>query len=725
MAILYRQDWDKYPTAIADDKTRNTSWLNMASKLKQMGVQHYYMPLALIQPVLQNYDPHDPNLPEEIVHLMRLECEINPWYFFRECFKVGEKGESVPLALNRGNLAMFWSVFNSFVTFVQQIRQTGKSLNTRAIVEYFHAIGAPAMANALHILFTKGDLRKEEIKAYKDLREKLPWWMWYLTSKDRDNQIEFTTAARQVFTKTYIPQGDPEAANGVGRGTTPDLVTVDEPPFLPYARYSIPALVAATTNSFDVAKRRGTMHALLYTTTAGDLSTDSGDYVYEKIKKVGMYFSEMLYDCKDRDDAVKMILANSNADTGGVPFLDISFSHLQLGYTDEWLRSKIGMVSGSRDQIKRDYLGQWTFGSARNPIKERILNLIRDHREEKPITDVTPENYVLRYFRPIEYVKTRKAVLGMDTSNAVGRDSITGVLTDVETAETLMAFGVSDTNLTQFTKWLAKLFVQLPNFTLIPEAKSSWDGIRDGLLIELPLLGVDPGRRIYSRIVDDANGTESQKRTYREYAAGHPSERKYFPFRADFGFPTSGPLRDLLYGEIMREATAQLAKVIRDPVLIDELSSLVEKNNRIDHKASGHDDYVIAWLLGQWFLRKARNVDHYRIDYRQVMCRVKQVTTGNNPKEIAHALKQERILKEIELLEARIAKSNITMEIKYLSTKLQSLKSEVTDDGFNDDNASLDRQSALARVRRQEQAQARRQGREGLFAGGLNHRKFR
>lgn len=718
MAILYRKDWDRYPTAIPDDKTENESWLQMAGKLQQMGVKHYYMPLCLLQPKLQGVSPFDPDLGDKWTNMMKLECELNPWFFLRECFRLAEGDTPVPLRLNRGNLAMFWSVFNSFVTFVQQIRQTGKSLNTRALVSLFHNV--LGRAKQQHILFTKGDLRKEEIKAYKDLRELLPWWMWYLTSKDSDNQIDFTTMSRGIRTKTYIPQGDPEAANGVGRGTTPYFITVDEPPFLRFAEISIPALVASTSASFDIAKRNKLFHALLYTTTAGDLSTDAGQYVYEKIKRVGMYFSEMLYDCEDRESAVKMILANSRGDSGGVPFVDIAFSHLQLGYSDEWLRGKIGMVSGSRDQIKRDFLGQWTYGSARNPIKERVLNMIRDHREEKPFTEETGESYILRYFRPKDYVIGRKAILGMDTSNAVGRDSITGVLTDVETAETLMAFGVSDTNLTTFSKWLARLFVEFPNFTLIPEAKSSWDGIRDQLLIELPLLGVDPGRRIYNRIVDDANGTPTEERTYRDYSSGMPSERKYRPYRAEFGFPTSGPLRDLLYGEIMREATTQLAKVIRDPVLIDELSSLVEKNNRIDHSASGHDDYVIAWLLTQWFLRKARNVDHYRIDYRTVMCRVKQVTMGDNPREIAHALKQERVLKEIEMIQTRIEKSRNAMEVKYLTTKLNSLKTEVTDDGFNDDNASLDRRSEIARDRRQEQNQSRNRGRqEGIFSSGI------
>lgn len=718
MTILYARDFERYPTAVVDDKSKNVSWVEQCAKFQAMGVKNYYFPLTLLQPQLRDFDPFDPDLPEDVILLMMLECANNPWYFLREIFRVPAKsgGGSGPLLANRGNIAMFWCFFNSFVTYVQQIRQTGKTLNTRALVMLFHNVMA---RNSQHILFTKGDLRKEEIKEYKAMRALLPKWMWYLHPKDADNQHEFTTLSRGNRTKTYIPQGDPEAANNVGRGTSPTFVNVDEPPFLPYAEISIPALVAATTASFDEAKRLGAMHGILYTTTAGDLSTDSGKFVYEKIKKAGMFFSEMLYDCENREAAVKMILANSKSST--VPFVDISFSHLQLGYSDDWLREKIGTTPASRDKIKRDYLGQWTFGSANNPIKEKILNVIRDHVNEKPFTVETKESYLIRYHVHPDEVKKRKSVLGLDTSNAVGRDSITGVLTDVETSEVLAVFGVSEISLTRFAYRLVDMFVELPHMTLIPEAKSSWDGIRDILLIELPLRGIDPGKRIYSRLVDRANGSESDKRNYREYSMGVPTERKYFPYRNEFGFPTSGTLRESLYVDTLREATRDAPKLIRDPVLVDELSSLVERNNRIDHKASGHDDHVISWLLTQWFLRNARNLDHYGIDASKVLSRLKIVSMNDDPKEAIRVNKNDRILKEIAELEAKLEESKSTIEQKYLMSRIAVLKSEVRVDDNTVPSGSLDKISGDARAKRT--ADFKTRSMDGVFSrGGLFNR---
>lgn len=714
MAILYEQDWDKYPLAIVDDQTKNTSWLQLAAKFKLMGVKHWYFPLALHNPELRNWDPFDPFLPEHIVQMMMLECYENPWYFFREIQRVPAKsgGGSQPLKANRGNIALFWCVMNSFITYVQQIRQTGKSLNTRAVVNYFHNVAAEG---SMHILFTKGDLRKEEIKEYKLMRDLLPKWMWYLHPKDADNQHEFTTLSRGNRTKSYVPQGDPEAANGVGRGTTPTLVTGDEVPFLPYAEISIPALIAATTASFDEARSKGAMHGILYTTTAGDLSTDSGKFVFEKIKSVAMFFSEILYDSEDRKDAVRTIRANSKSEA---PYVDISFTHLQLGYTDEWLREKIATTPASRDKIRRDYLGQWTFGSAANPIKEKVLNKIRKSINQEPYTDKTNEAYIIRYHVPKAEALRRKSVIGLDTSNAVGRDSMSGIMIDIETGEVLLAFSVSEANLIRFSMWFSKFIQEFKECTVIPEAKSTWITILDYLLIDLPLNGVDPGRRIYSRVVDRAELSESAKRDYREYSHGIPTERKFFPFRSDFGFPTSGPLRESLYIDIMPIATETTATLIRDANLIDELSTLVERRGRIDHAASGHDDHVISWLMTHWFLRSARNLDHYGIDTRKILSKVRTAAV-ESPEESRRVLKEEKLLTDIMNLEARIDRSDSIMERRYLETKLKVMKSELKTVESVDSGVSLDKHSDTARHTKQ--ADAKSKYRENLFGGFRNN----
>ena len=724
MPILYEEDWGRYPTAVPDipglvtrhgtlKGTTNESWLAQSYKFRDMGIKHWYFPLTLYNAALSGVNVHDPNLTEDQMGLILLEAEHNPWFVMREIMRVPAKagGGNGPLSANRGNIAMFWSALNSFVTYVQQIRQTGKSLNARMLVVAWHLFWA---FGSQHILFTKSDLRKEEIREYKDIRNALPKWMWQAHAKDTDNQTDFTTLDRGNRTKTYIPQGDPEAANNVGRGQSPTIINIDEPPFIPYSWISIPALVASSGNTFDEAARKGQLHFLLFTTTAGDLSTEPGQYVYNKLKKSAMPFGEFLYDAKNREDAVRIILANSKDDV--VPRLDISFNHRQLGFTDQWLKEKINRAGGSLDQTKRDYLGQWTFGSASNPIPEKVLNKIRNWVNKEVITRIDPRrHYALRFHVPYEEAIQRTSVMGLDTSNAVGRDAITGINIAVDTTETLFAFMVNETFLEHFGDWLVDFMVLFCNMTLVPENKSSWAGIGDKLILKLPLKGVDPGRRIYSRVVDRAEESERDRKIYREYCQGTPSERKYAEFRSDFGFNTNNELRTELYGDVLRAATNQSATLIRDAMLVDELSSLVVRKGRIDHSASGHDDHVISWLMANWFLRYARNLNHYGINPREVLSKLKFANNDQTPKEAMKINRNERLKMEIRAMEEKLENARSTIEANYYQARLKSLKSDLGEAGEEDSVGSMDRTSSEVNDERQDSARARHAG--PIFAG--------
>lgn len=697
MAILYLEDWERYPTAIPDFNTPNQSWVVLAHKYRLMGIKNWFFLLALQNPSLVGVDPYSPNLTSIQKELILIECQTNPWYLFREVLRAPDGDGMMALDANRGNIALFWCVLNSFITYLQQIRQTGKSFNTRFLVVAFHVFLAHG---ATHILFTKGDLRRDEIKNYKKYRRCLPKWMWYLESNDTDNQYEFTTMMNGNITYSYVPQNSKDDATGVGRGKTPDFINVDEPPFLSNAETSIPALMASTTNSFDKARKKKSFHAILYTTTAGDLSTESGKYVYEKIKKKAMHFSEILFDSTNRNDAVEMIMANSKCEDRSAPYVDITFNHIQLGYDDDWLRGKIATANGTIDQTRRDFLGQWTFGSSHNPLGEKLLKKIRDAINTRPIP-IKHETrmYVIKYHLDPAEVKRRTSVLGLDTSEAIGRDAITGVLIDVETGEVLATFMIGEGYIPHFSAWFADMIEDHPNMTVIPESKSTWRSICDDLIIELSKRGIDPGRRIYSRIVDEAVGSSNDQREYREYSRGAPSERKYFQYRSKFGFPTNGTLREELYGKIFKEATRENPTLIRDSSLIDELSSLVEKNDRIDHKASGHDDHVISWLLAQWLLRRGRNLDHYGIDNRRVLSRTKTAAVEQTPKQLMQNMKQQRLQSELEKLIARMAAASSVIERKYLESRISSVKSELDVDDVSE-IASVDNRSEAAREER-------------------------
>jgi hypothetical protein len=57
---------------------------------------------------------------------------------------------------------------------------------------------------------------------------------------------------------------------------------------------------------------------------------------------------------------------------------------------------------------------------------------------------------------------------------------------------------------------------------------------------------------------------------------------------------------------------------VYDKTLIDQVTSLVSKNGRIDHPSGGHDDMVIGWLLSNWLLTKGKMLSIYGIDQRRI-----------------------------------------------------------------------------------------------------------
>src|SRR5690606_13874646 len=123
--ILFLDDWKKYPRAIVDDRTSNRTFVELADKYAQMGLKNYFFHLALLQPELQGVDPFDPDLTVEQMAKINLEARYNPWYFYRECFRLPSQGGDVPdpLRANRGNIGAYWCYYNHVDTGLTQPRQ--------------------------------------------------------------------------------------------------------------------------------------------------------------------------------------------------------------------------------------------------------------------------------------------------------------------------------------------------------------------------------------------------------------------------------------------------------------------------------------------------------------------------------------------------------------------------------------------------------------------------
>lgn len=692
--ILFLDDWKKYPGAIVDTKTKNKSFVELADKYRKMGIKNYFFMLALHQPELQGLDPHDPNLSQEIIAKMYLECQINPWYFFREVFRLPSTGSPTPdpLRANRGNIGMYWSFFNHIDVAITQARQTGKSVGADGINTYVTQV---AGRNNNYALYTKDrDLRKKNIQRLKDIRDLLPKWLNPFNPKaDADNQETITASIYGNGVSTYVAQSDEAGALNIGRGGTTPTTQTDEGPFCSLAHITLPAFLASTGAARENAKRNGGFYGNIFTTTAGKLDTREGKFCYDMFMGGMTWDERLLFDCKNEEQAHLMVARHTKP--GGKPLVYIILSHKQLGYTDEWLYEKVTSAGGTKDEIDRDFFNRWTTGSLSSPLSSAILEKISASVKEPTYIEITERMYTVNWYIPQDEIEHRlsqgKYVLGNDTSSAVGKDAITLLLKDAETLETIFSLALTETNVYTFIEWVAKLLIKYPNIVLIPERRSQGETLIDGLLVKLIASNINPFARIYNHVIDSGEYLKPDKQTEFSFLRREPLTWNTWiadKYKSKFGYATSGSgrnSRDNLYVETLTRLAEIDADNIADRRLVNEISGLVVKRDRIDHSVSGHDDMVIAWLLIGWFLLHSRNLDYYGIEkpaFKAINALKPKVDKPKNEYVELKDKQQESLLATIKELGSKLEEEHDYIEASKLEARIRNLSKRLTTDAI-------------------------------------------
>jgi hypothetical protein len=701
MTILFASDWGKYPGAIIDLKTKNTTFIRLASVYRSMGVKNHAFILALYDRTLQGVDPFDiANLTLEQKMRIALECKNNYWYYFREIARVPAVGgsESTPFEANRGNMALMWLFFNHIMQILIQPRQTGKSFGTDTLMTLLLNI---VCTNTKINLMTKDDnLRRANIQRLKDIAVELPLYLQQKGPTDLNNTEEITINSLDNRYTTHVPQASPKNAIKLGRGLTTPIFHIDEGPFQTNIAIALPAALASMGAAVDKAAANGAPYGTIITTTAGKKDDKDGRFIYNMLTESANW-TERFLDATNNEDLRNMITRNSRT---GKTRVSCVFNHRQLGKTDEWLRRKLEESVQSGDDANRDFFNMWTSGSQTNPLPINVLETIRASAKDIKHVDISPINgYITNWYINEDEIEARMAngqfVLGMDTSEASGGDDISLILVDVRTLDLVASGTYNETNLIMFCKWVAQWFVRFINFTAIIERRSTGGMLIDYLLIMLPEMGIDPFVRLFNTIVHEKD--EFPER-YAEIC--QPMNRRdsniYVKYKKAFGYATSGSgttSRTALYSTTLKLAASKAASKIYDKSLIDQITGLIVKNGRIDHEDGEHDDMVIGWLLCMWLIMSGVNLSHYRIDSSKLMSRVVEVEHLDQY-ELFERQKQTNLRDKLNQLSDQLAKTSD----EYISMKIeQQMRSIVTEIIVEDDDIlSVDELIRTSRERR-------------------------
>lgn len=679
--ILFQDDWDKYPGATVHNKTSNETYKRLSAMYAKMGVKNNLFMLALHNRDLEDVDPFDPNLTEEQMVAIAVECKLNFWYYAREIFKVPAVagGDAGLVKANRGNVALWWLFFNHVTTTLIQIRQTGKSLSTDGLMTYLLNIGSTG--TNINLLTKDDTLRSRNIQRVKDIESNLPTYLKVRKKTDIYNTEEISISALGNNYKAHLPNKSEKAALNVGRGLTSPVFHVDELAFLYNIGITLPAALAGGTAARDVAAQYNAPYGTVFTTTAGKKDDRDGKVAY-KIVQESAIWSELFLDARNATDLEHLIRTNS---PGRKYRVNCTFNHRQLGYTDDWLRRKIEETTGTGDDIRRDFFNEWTSGNLSHPLSTEIVTKIKESERPPEFTKIYRKGYMIRWYVPEvelhDLLNSKSHILGVDTSDASGGDDITLYFMCVRTGKTIGAASVNETNLIEFSEWLCELLVMYSKVTAIIERRSSGPTIIDYLLLMLPAYNEDPFKRLFNRVVND--GTKNDD-AYKSASTelGKKDKDLFVKHKKSFGFSTSGTgltSRSDLYGITLNNAGKQLNDRVYDYTLVNQIMGLIKKNDRVDHDAGEHDDMVISWLLSFWLLTMGKNLHVYGINSREVLMDIKAEREINTPVDYYENIQQQEYKEEIEYLLQRLDEEQDEFIILKYEKRLYFLNNKLSD----------------------------------------------
>lgn len=713
MTIRFLSDWDYYPNAGIDILTKNESFVRMAALYKNMGVANHAWPLALYDQDLSGVDPFDPNLSEEMQVKVITETSCNLWYHLREIARIPQDGSTTPSVYmaNRGNMALSWAFICNIDIVLIMPRQCGKSVSTDTLMLWIMDISG--RNNNIHLLTKDIQLRVKNIKRLKSQRSTLPWYLQTLTSKDADNTEILTNVTLKNAYLTAVGRKDKEAADNTGRGLTGSILHGDEPPYTPNIHISLPVALAAGTTARTLAKENNTFYCNIFTTTAGKRDTKEGAFCY-KLFMDGAWWNEKYLDAPDRKGLLTMMRANMD---GERILFNGTFSHLQLGKSNAWLKDAMLNATGTKESNERDFLNVWSSGGMDSPLDYDVLQRLKATEVEPLHIDVTANQYMLRYYVPSsqrnQYLSNNHTLLTLDSSNAAGRDANGITILDAKTMAVVMATDITEANNGEVAHWIADLLITNPKMTFVFENKMSGMTICDVVVSRLIVAGINPFTRIFNRLVQNIEDPKYRQDRKHLLDPNRADMSVYIKYKSLFGFMTTGALREYLYNQIISRATRDTAHLVRDKKLSEQLRSLVTIRGRIDHPADGHDDLAVSWLIGHWFATNGTNLGEYGIPtgsmYSHVVRNGAIETTSDEDmqkQKLFTAIKSRisELKEKAETTNNIFERNAVNRQIALLLSRIAdvevkaSILSEVTDEVKVHGNNRLSQRKALERL---------------------------
>ena len=593
-----------------DTSTRNISFLQTASDLKKLGIKNNMFFLKLYDRNLIGVDPFSPNLSNELMDRISLECTLNPWYFIRECVRIPSQGGATGpgsgdmFGLHRGNLAICWCFFHSIDFYITIPRQCYKTDSILAVLDWAYLYGTSnSQFNFSNKSQGDADANLKRLKSQKDC---LPIFMQqkFKFVEDSMNPGEFKldkgtdnirTIKNPITKNTIVSKPSARTmanADNLGRGNSAPIQYYDEVEFTDYIGTILKASGPAYYQAAQNAKKNGAVYCRIMSSTPGWADSQPAKDMDEWRSNMALY-TERLYDM-DENNIREYTKKNSSND-----MVYIEFNYKQLGRNEDWYQSMCKLLNGDKLTIKRELLLQKLSGNTNSPFDPEDLETINSYRSNPLVEYIVHNDFLLRVYTELD--RNTPYIIGVDVCTGVNNDSTAITIVDPYTEKPCAILKTPLIDEVETSQIIMEIVNKYVPKALISIERNSIGNAVINLLRRTPLM---------SRLYNDPtkmDDTPDDKLDRKQQLVKNAQNRRYW------GVYTEGKSREKMMEILLLRAINNKDGFVCNEI-IDEMNTLILKSSgRIEAAPGAHDDAVMSYLIALYTLKYGHRLSRYGI----------------------------------------------------------------------------------------------------------------
>lgn len=580
---------------IIDWKTNNISFIQTAQDLKMLGVDNNTFMLKLYDSSLQDVDPYDPDLGEELIMRIMMECMANPYYFLRECLRIPDQGgTSKPYLLHRANLATTFLFLMNIDHYLVIPRQKGKTVSTVSILLWAYLFGT---SNSEFMFINKKlEDANNNLMSMKNLRDALPKYMQSKVMisdegkivKGRENVKSITNPVMKNRVVTKPSASSVASAEGIGRGNTQPIQYFDEVEFTPFILTIIQASGPAYKTASENARLNRAPYCRIFTSTPGDLDTRSGQDAQLLISKTCRW-TEKMYDMSERElrEYVKL-----NASESGIVYVE--YNYRQLGEGESWLNEMSRILLYDQLKIKREVHLHRLHGSSLSPFSAEDIAAVVDMKQQPIEEKIIRAKYKLDIYEKIDPTKIYFA--GVDCSMGIGKDNNAVTLVNPLTMKPVAEFKSPFIGPAEFRLFIMEMVEKIAPRTVLCIERNM-----GGYQLVDELTHTHIRHNIYYEKVSDImkNIDIKMKDGFLQREA---MERRYQ------GVNTTGKSRELMMTVLEGNMVEYKDRFVTENITSDITKLIRNKSGKIEHGPGFNDDSLMSYLIACYVLEYGKNL---------------------------------------------------------------------------------------------------------------------